>query len=119
MTLATPTVFAQAHLEAGVTVTLAVDETAELAVYVLDGALEDEAGSPVAAGELAVLTLGARVTLAAAKAQPANVALIGGQPAEGPILFSGSFVMDTPERLAQARQDYLAGRMGRLEGVPF
>ena len=25
----------------------------------------------------------------------------------------------TPERLMQARRDYLAGRMGRLEGVPF
>jgi redox-sensitive bicupin YhaK (pirin superfamily) len=66
-----------------------------------------------------VLTPGSHVTLAATQARPATIALIGGQPAEGPILFSGPFVMDTPERLAQARQDYLAGRMGRLEGVPF
>ena len=57
--------------------------------------------------------------LAAAADRPATVALIGGQPAEGPILFAGPFVMDTPERLEQARQNYLAGRMGRLEGVPF
>jgi redox-sensitive bicupin YhaK (pirin superfamily) len=118
MTLATPTVFAHAQLDAGATVTLAVDEAAELALYVLDGALES-GGSPVTAGELAVLTPGSHVTLAATQARPATIALIGGQPAEGPILFSGPFVMDTPERLAQARQDYLAGRMGRLEGVPF
>jgi redox-sensitive bicupin YhaK (pirin superfamily) len=99
-------------------VTLAVDEAAELALYVLDGPLAGD-GSPVAVGELAVLTPGSHVTLAATKTQPATVALIGGQPAEGPILFAGPFVMDTPERLAQAKQDYLAGRMGRLEGVPF
>lgn len=31
----------------------------------------------------------------------------------------GPFVMDTPERLEQAKRDFAAGRMGRLVGVPF
>ena len=119
MALATPTVFAHVALDAGATATLAVDEGHELALYVLDGAIDLEAGEPVTAGELAVLTPGSAVALAAAGAPPVNVALIGGHPAEGPILFAGPFVMDTPERLKQARDDYLAGRMGRLEGVPF
>jgi redox-sensitive bicupin YhaK (pirin superfamily) len=118
MMLATPTVFAHAQLDAGATVTLAVDQAAELALYVLDGAVEG-GGSPVVAGELAILAPGSHVTITATKERSATVALIGGQAAEGPILFSGPFVMDTPERLAQAKQDYLAGRMGRLEGVPF
>ena len=117
MALATPTVFAHATLEAGATLTLGVEERHELALYVLEGALEDGA-SPLVAGELAVLAPGSAVTLATGE-RPATVAVIGGQPAEGPILFAGPFVMDTPERLMQARQDYLAGRMGRLEGVPF
>ena len=119
MALATPTVFAHAVLDAGATVTLDVEERHELGLYVLEGALIGEGSSPVVAGELAVLTQGSAVVLAATGDRPATVALIGGQPAEGPILFAGPFVMDTPERLAQARQDYLAGRMGRLEGVPF
>ena len=119
MVLATPTVFVHAALDADATATLAVAEQHELGVYVLDGAIDLEAGEPVTAGELAVLTPGSAVALAAAGARPVNVALIGGQPAEGPILFAGPFVMDTPERLKQARDDYLAGRMGRLEGVPF
>jgi quercetin 2,3-dioxygenase len=119
MALATPSVFAHAELAAGATVTLSVAERHELALYVLAGELESETGSPVAAGELAVLTPGSRVVLTAAGDRPATVALIGGQPAEGPILFAGPFVMDTPERLVRAREDYLAGRMGRLEGVPF
>ena len=119
MVLATPTVFAHLELEAGAATTLAVDAGHELGLYVLAGALAGPDGESVATGELAVLTPGATVALAATAGQPATVALIGGQPAEGAILFAGPFVMDTPERLAQARQDYLAGHMGRLEGVPF
>ena len=70
-------------------------------------------------GTLALLTPGSRVALASAAGSTTNVALLGGLPAQGPILFAGPFVMDTSERLLQAKQDYLAGRMGRLEGVPF
>jgi quercetin 2,3-dioxygenase len=103
MMLATPTVFAHLQLEAGTALGLAVE-----------GALADG----TSAGELAVLTAGGRVALGAA-GRPVTVALLGGQAAEGPILFAGPFVMDTPERLVQAREDYFAGRMGRLEGVPF
>lgn len=119
MALATPTVFAHAALEPGASVTLAVEAGHELALYVLEGALVGESTPPLKAGELAVLTPGTNVVMTASGKQPAMVALIGGQPAEGPILFAGPFVMDTPQRLAQARDDYLAGRMGRLEGVPF
>ena len=119
MALATPSLFALAELEAGATVTLAVEERQELGLYVLEGTLEAGDSTPLVAGELAVLTQGSTVVLAAADDRPATVAVIGGQPAEGPILFAGPFVMDTPERLVRAREDYLAGRMGRLEGVPF
>jgi hypothetical protein len=38
---------------------------------------------------------------------------------DGPILFSGPFVMDTPERLAQTKRDFASGKMGTLDGVPF
>jgi redox-sensitive bicupin YhaK (pirin superfamily) len=38
---------------------------------------------------------------------------------QGPVLFSGSFVMDTRERLAQARRDFANGKMGTPAGVPF
>lgn len=48
-----------------------------------------------------------------------DAALLGGDPAQGPILFSGPFVMDTHERLAQTRQDFASGKMGTLDGIPF
>jgi redox-sensitive bicupin YhaK (pirin superfamily) len=118
MVLATPTTFAHVHLEPGATMELAVDDAIELGAYVLDGTIGDGAAR-AGPGTLALLTAGSRVVLSAANDQPADVAILGGLPAEGPILFSGPFVMDTPERLAQARRDFSTGKMGRLEGVPF
>lgn len=59
------------------------------------------------------------MTFTAAGQGPAIVALIGGRPAERPILFSDPFVMDTQEHQARAKNDYSSGKKGRLEGVPF
>lgn len=118
MVLTSPTVFAHVRLEPGATITLDVDAAAELGLYVLEGELEAGAAT-LGPGAIAVLTSGDRITLRAAEDGPIDLALLGGAPAEGPILFSGPFVMDTPERLAQAKRDFSAGRMGTLDGVPF
>ena len=119
MILATPTVFAHVQLDPGATIRLAVDQSAELGFYVLDGAIESDTTSPVGPGTLALLTPGSHVVLTSTSSQPTDVAILGGQPAQEPILFSGPFVMDTPERLSQAKRDFSTGKMGRLEGVPF
>ena len=75
---------------------LPVGDVAELGLYVLDGSLDLEGGTPLAPGALAVLTSGSQITLTAAKDKRTDVALIGGAPVQGAILFSGPFVMDTP-----------------------
>jgi hypothetical protein len=118
MKMTTPTVFAVARLDPGATARLAVDPAAELGLYVLEGKVAVPGGAPFGAGTLAVLDTGPSVAMTA-DGVAATVALIGGQPAEMPILFSGPFVMDSPERLAQAKRDYSSGKMGRLDGVPF
>jgi quercetin 2,3-dioxygenase len=118
MKMTTPTVFAVVRLDADATIQLAVDPAAELGLYVLDGRLKASGGSSLGPGSLAVLGMGLSVDLAADNVAT-TVALIGGQPAETPILFSGPFVMDTPEHLTQAKRDYSSGKMGRLDGVPF
>jgi redox-sensitive bicupin YhaK (pirin superfamily) len=118
MKMTTPTVFAVVRLDPGATARLTVDPTAELGLYVLEGKVTVPGGSPFGAGALAVLGAGPSVAMTADDVA-ATVALIGGQPAEMPILFSGPFVMDSAERLAQARRDYSSGKMGRLDGVPF
>jgi len=41
--------------------------------------------------------------------------LLAGEPIDEPVVSWGPFVMNTREEIIQARDDYLAGRMGRLE----
>jgi len=48
-----------------------------------------------------------------------QVLILAGAPVEGPVVSWGPFVMGSREEILQAQQDYLAGRMGRLGGVPF
>ncbi len=115
---ATPTVFAHIQLEPGARVALDID-AGELGFYVLEGELVGPAGAPLAPGTLAMLGPGRQVVLQAAAGQPATVAVLGGDPVEGELIFDGPFVMDTPERIVQAKRDFLGGRMGRLDGVPF
>jgi redox-sensitive bicupin YhaK (pirin superfamily) len=64
MELTTSTTFAVVHLESGATVRFNVDEAAEFAVYVLDGALKGP-DAPVGKGMLATLTAGSSVELTA------------------------------------------------------
>lgn len=118
MTTVSPTVLAHVHLAPGASVSLPVDAI-ELGLYVLDGQLDAGAGVAIDSSVLSVLSPGDQVTLTAMGDQPADVAILGGAPAEGPILFSGPFVMDTAEHMAQTKRDYASGKMGRLDGVPF
>lgn len=117
MALSGGAVFARLQLQAGADAVLQVDASPELSLYVLQGRIE-AGGSSLSAGDLGLLGSGTQIRIAAQGAEAAEVGLIGGQPVRSEVLFSGPFVMDTPERLAQARRDFAAGRMGRLDGVP-
>jgi len=118
MPLSGGAIFSVLQLAPGAAITLAVDSDAELGLYALQGQAE-VAGETLALGSFAILTRGDQVRLSAQGDQTVELALIGGEPVKGNVLFSGPFVMDTRERLDQARRDFTAGRMGRLEGVPF
>lgn len=113
----TPTLFVHVRLEPEATTMLEPDANLELGVYVMSGAahVEDARLEP---GALGLLGAGSRLAVTAGRTA-ADVILLGGAPAQGAILFSGPFVMDTPERLSQAKRDFSAGRMGRLDGVPY
>lgn len=111
-------VFARLQLDPYAEATLNVDASPELCLYVLQGEI-DVGGKRIAMGELGLLGTGTQVRITAPTDEETEAALIGGQPAQGKILFSGPFVMDTPEHLAQAKRDFAAGHMGRMEGVPF
>ncbi|WP_193047828.1 pirin family protein [Mycolicibacterium baixiangningiae] len=86
--------------------------------YVLAGnGTVGEAAQPIRKGQLAVYGPGDALTLAAQQSQPAaepnlEVLLLGGRPIREPVVQSGPFVMNTREEVAQAYEDYQAGRFG-------
>jgi hypothetical protein len=64
---------------------------------------------PIGRGELAVLTPGDHVRLAA-EATGARLLLVAGRPLNEPVAKYGPFVMNTQEEIARALRDYQAGR---------
>ncbi|GAB4466536.1 MAG: pirin family protein [Burkholderiaceae bacterium] len=87
-------------------------EHAERAVYAVDGRVSID-GEPVEAGQLAVLAASGTVELAARRA--ARVMLLGGDPL-GPRMVWWNFVSSRAERIEQAKADWAAHRLGRIEG---
>jgi quercetin 2,3-dioxygenase len=89
-------------------------------VYVLSG--QGSVGAerrPVRAGQLAVLGAGDTLTVAADTTQdsrtPAlDVLLLGGRPIREPVAMYGPFVMNTRAELAQAFEDFQAGKLGTI-----
>ena len=72
---------------------------------------------PVRMGQLAVFGAGGAITFAAG-AQDMDVLLLGGEPIREPVAAYGPFVMNTRAELAQAFEDYQAGRLGSIPAVP-
>jgi redox-sensitive bicupin YhaK (pirin superfamily) len=89
-------------------------------VYVLGGAGRVGAeGRPIGTGQLAVFGDGDSLTIGADATQdskyPAlDVLVLGGRPIGEPVYAYGPFVMNTREEVAQAFEDYQAGRLGTV-----
>lgn len=101
-----PQFYVHWRLTAGARVALPA-EYPERAVYVVRGEVEID-GQRIAPGSMAVLAGGKSVTIAARS--DAAVMALGGEPI-GPRYIDWNFVSSSKERIAQAREDWSAGRM--------
>lgn len=103
-------VYFDVTLPQGARFTHALDAGHNAFVYVFEGqgGIGERAEDAVR-GDLAVLGVGERVTVAAAVA-PVRFLLIAGRPLDEPVVKYGPFVMNTRAQIVQAVDDYSAGR---------
>jgi hypothetical protein len=93
---------------------VALDDThPERALYVLEGAAQLD-GSDLPAQHLVVLDPDTRPVLRART--PVAAMLLGGEPLDGPRRLWWNFVATSPERIEQAKRDWVEGRFGRVPG---
>lgn len=97
--------------------------TMEAGVYVMVGtAYVDGNESPLRVGQLGIVgeSAGAASRSIAIRNHGdalAHIILLGGAPAEGPLVFHGPFVMNSVEQIRTAEKAYLTGQMGSLAEV--
>ena len=114
----TPITLVHATVAAGARLELPWPADFNALVYVLSGrGTVGPEQRPVHEGQLAVLDAGDALMVAADRAQDArtpglDVLLLGGRPIREPVATYGPFVMNNRRELAQAIEDYQAGRLG-------
>jgi len=109
--IATQPLYLDIRLDKGATVTVPVPEGHNGFVYAYEGQLQvgTRASAPLIRGDLGVLDDGESVTLTAGKSA-AKLILVAGKPLNEPVAKYGPFVMNTPQQIVQAVEDFRAGR---------
>ena len=109
--IATEPVYFDVRLQAGATVELPLPETHKGFAYVYEGQARvgEGASAQLVRGDLGVLGNGENLKVAAGDA-PARLIVVVGKPLNEPVAKYGPFVMNTPQQIAQAVEDFRAGR---------
>jgi redox-sensitive bicupin YhaK (pirin superfamily) len=107
--LSTEPLYVDVALDPGASVTLPIGSGLNAFLYVFEGAI-NVAGTPVPAGNAAVLSDGSTLTLSAGQ-NAGRVLLVAGRPIGEPVAQYGPFVMNTREELETAVNDYREGRL--------
>jgi redox-sensitive bicupin YhaK (pirin superfamily) len=108
--IATAPSYFDVEMPAGASATLDLPAGQNAFAYPFEGdALVGDLGNLIPRGTLAVLGEGTRVVLEA-KAAPARVLIVAGQPLNEQVVRYGPFVMNTQEQIREAITDFQAGR---------
>jgi redox-sensitive bicupin YhaK (pirin superfamily) len=103
-----------ATIDAGATFEAAIPAAFEAAAYVIEGEAT-VGGERAVAGQFVVFDgTEERLRIANPGGGKLEVLLLGGAPAEGPLVFHGPFVMNSVEQVRAAEIAYHTGRMGTL-----
>lgn len=87
----------------------------ELGAYVIDGQATTGNGEVVTQGQLAVYdNADGKIEFTNNGNASLDVMVLGGTPAEGPLVFHGPFVMNSVEQVRYAERAYMSGNMGSL-----
>ncbi len=104
------------RLEAGAAFEAPIASDHEAGVYVIGGSAEVGAETRLSTGELATLAAGeGGLRVRSMGTAPLDVMVLGGAPAEGPLVFHGPFVMNSVDQVRAAEIAYRTGRMGDLD----
>jgi redox-sensitive bicupin YhaK (pirin superfamily) len=111
----TPITVAHLTISAGAQITIPWRRDFNALAYMLSGrGTAGAEAAPVKVGQLVVFGAGDTITLTAADNEALDVYLLGGRPIGEPVAAYGPFVMNTRNELAQAFDDYQAGRLGTI-----
>jgi len=116
----TPITFLHATLSPGARLNLPWPRDFNALVYALSGqGTVGDAARPFGMGQLAVFGDGDALTVAAdavqeGRAPNLDVLILGGRPIREPVAWYGPFVMNSDSEIAQALDDFRAGRMGTI-----
>ncbi|HJU27169.1 MAG TPA: pirin family protein, partial [Rhodanobacteraceae bacterium] len=106
--IATEPVYLDVALQAGARISVPLPENHNTFAYVFEGEGVRLGGIQLARGELAVLSPGTSVELAAG-GKASRILVVAGKPLNEPVAKYGPFVMNTPEQIVQAIRDFQSG----------
>lgn len=101
-------------LEVGASFIANIRNEDEVAAYIINGAGSAD-GMAFSAGQLVVFAnQPGAIEVKQTGADALDVMILGGVPAEGPLVFHGPFIMNSVEQIRYVERAYLSGQMGQL-----
>lgn len=114
-----PSLLAHIILEPNAQITVPVDSNFELGAYSINGQMSVGGVEVLSNHQMVMFETTHELTFKNNSDASSEILLLGGERAQRPLVFHGSFVFSSKAKALQAEQAFFAGEMGQLDGVPF